>query len=448
MLKKILAGIGILILLVIAYVFYTNYPKLEVVSSYAAKKVCSCTFISDRTQESIEAEDLARSPLGIASSTIDRENKRVTTSVFGMHKKVAEYRENLGCVLIQGKDDFNVHFPSTTIQYNNPDSLPFPYGDQIIDAQMDNVDYEKLKAAADGYFDENGAMTEKKTRAILVLHKDTLLYERYAQGYDKDTEMLGWSMTKSIMNAHVGMRVLDGAVSIEDDNLFPEWADDERKSITLENLLHMASGLEWDEVYAEVSPATKMLFAAEDIVKAAKSSPLEYEPGEHWEYSSGTSNLIAGYLRSTFDNDEDHYLYPYQRIFGPLNMKSAVMETDEAGNYIGSSYCYATARDWARFGTLYLHDGVWNGQRLLPEGWVDFTKTPVPASEGVYGAHFWTNANGSYSKDAPSDLYSMNGFEGQRVFIIPSKDLIIVRLGLSENLDLYKLAGEISKAIQ
>ena len=158
--------------------------------------------------------------------------------------------------------------------------------------------------------------------------------------------------------------------------------------------------------------------------------------------------LLLGSSAPTFDNDEDHYLYPYQRIFGPLNMKSAVMETDEAGNYIGSSYCYATARDWARFGTLYLHDGVWNGQRLLPEGWVDFTKTPVPASEGVYGAHFWTNANGSYSKDAPSDLYSMNGFEGQRVFIIPSKDLIIVRLGLSENLDLYKLAGEISKAIQ
>jgi len=211
-------------------------------------------------------------------------------------------------------------------------------------------------------------------------------------------------MTKSIMNAWVGRQVQAGAVSLDDRNLYEHWQQDARKDISLNDMLHMTSGLEWEEVYDKVSGATTMLFDSEDIVATASVRPAVHPAGDHWYYSSGTSNLISGYLRSKYTEHEDYLRYPYDSLFFKLGMYDTVLESDESGTYIGSSYCYATARDWGRFGLLYLHDGVWNGERLLPEGWVDY-----------------------------STEEAANGFQGQRVFIIPSRDLVIVRLGLNED---------------
>lgn len=432
----------------IAYAVTTNYPKLGIVSSYAAKKMCSCTFIADRSQESIQSHDLAMSPLSLSKTVIDKKNKRVTSSVFGLQSRTAEYRGKLGCILLQGEDDHQVKFPQTSVLNNELQDLAFPYGDKFETISVTGVDYKKLNKAADQAFDPNNGMTNLKTRSLMVLYKDSIILERYANGYDENTEILGWSMTKSIMNTWVGMMVKDSVLKVSDDNLFKEWKDDDRKNITLNNLLHMDTGLEWEEVYSGISPATKMLYNSEDNGAVAMNLPLEFAIGEHWEYSSGTSNIISKYLRNQFADHDDYLRFPHERIFQKLNMDDTTMEVDEAGGYIGSSYCYATTRDWARFGTFYLRDGVWNGERLLPEGWVEYSKTPVKPSNGRYGAHFWTNASPKYYKDAPEDMYSANGFEGQRVFIIPSKDLVIVRMGLNQNIDFNRLVKDICDSIE
>lgn len=409
--------------------------------------MCSCTFIVDRSQESIQTQDLGMGPLAYSSTTIDRENKRVTSSVFGLNAKTAEYRGKLGCVLIQGEDDYKVSFSNSEMTAPDLAEINYPYGDKVEIHKTKGINHDLVQKLVENAFDDNGAMTSKRTRAVVVLHKDSLIYEQYADGFDADTEILGWSMTKSIMNTWVGMMVKDSAVSLDDKNLYPEWADDGRKDITLNNLMQMSSGLEWSEIYSEISPATKMLYDSEDNAKVARQQGLEAKVGEHWEYSSGTTNIISGYMRDQFEDHADYLRFPYDRIFSKLNMDNTTMECDESGTYIGSSYCYATPRDWARFGTLYLRDGVWNGERLLPEGWVEYTKTIVPDSGGKYGAQFWTNGDGSMYPNAPHTMFSCNGYEGQLIAIIPSKDLVIVRMGLNSGFDFNSLLAGVCEAV-
>ena len=190
-----------------------------------------------------------------------------------------------------------------------------------------------------------------------------------------------------------------------------------------------------------------MLYMSEDIVSAANDNALKYSPGSHWYYSSGTSNMISGLLRAEFDTVEDYLDYPYNAMFNKLGMSQSFMEIDESGNYIGSSYGYGSTKDWARFGLLYLHDGIWNGERILPDGWVDYSTTEVPSSEGKYGAHFWLNKRGVAFGDAPFDTYSANGYNGQKTIIIPSKDLVIVRLGLNSDFDFNALIQSTINAI-
>jgi len=446
--KKISSGIGLVLMIALGYLIYTYYPRLGILTGYAAKRVCSCTFIAERSLESIESEQLATNPLfALATNTVDRTKKSATSSVLGMQSKTAEYRGKLGCVLVQGEDDYGIRMPDLADDELQTDTLPYPYGSKAELTQTVDADHNKIQAAADRMFGPKGEVTDLKTLSLLVLHKDSLIYERYAQGYDKDTEILGWSMTKSFMNSWVGMMIKDGRLKLDNDQLFPEWKSDDRSKITLNDLLHMSTGLEWEENYATVSPATKMLFNSEKNGHVALMQPLEHEVGKVWEYSSGTSNIISLYLRNQYDNHDDYLRYIHERLFIPLGMSDTVLETDESGTYIGSSYTYTTTRDWARYGTLYLRDGVWKGQRILPEGWVDYSRDVEPASNGSYGAHFWTNENGAQLTDAPHDMFSCNGFEGQRVFIIPSHDLVIVRMGLNSRVDFNSLVRDIVAAV-
>jgi len=173
---------------------------------------------------------------------------------------------------------------------------------------------------------------------------------------------------------------------------------------------------------------------ASDMTLAQENNKLVAEPTEVWNYSSGTTNLLSGILRKQFNTHQAYLDFPYEALIDKIGMNSMLLETDLVGNYVLSSYGWATTRDWAKFGLLYLHKGEWNGERIFAESWVDYVSKPTANSNGTYGGHFWLNAEGKYP-DVPRDVYSANGFQGQRVFIIPSKELVVVRTGLSEQTD-------------
>jgi CubicO group peptidase (beta-lactamase class C family) len=283
------------------------------------------------------------------------------------------------------------------------------------------------------------------TRAVVILHHGRIVAERYAPGFRKDTPLLGWSMTKTVMNALVGIMVKEGRLSLQDPVPVPEWRDprDPRRKITLHNLLQMSSGLRFREDYGNpLQDVTTMLFGVPDAASYAARKPLAAEPGTRWSYSSGTTNIISRGIREVLGDDE-YVEFPRRALFDPLGMGSAVIEPDASGTFIGSSFMYATARDWAKLGQLYLQDGVWGGRRVLPEGWVKYTTTPAPqAPEQKYGAHVWLKipeefSSGDSRKALPADAFHAVGHEGQLVSIIPSKDLVVVRLGLTRDLAVW-----------
>jgi CubicO group peptidase (beta-lactamase class C family) len=203
-------------------------------------------------------------------------------------------------------------------------------------------------------------------------------------------------------------------------------ADNPRAAITLDEMLRMTSGLKWNEESPDhLSDMTHMLFMERSMAGFAARAPVAAAPGKDWVYSSGTTNLICEALRHSFDEDRDYWEFPRRELFDPIGMASAVFELDASGTFVGSSYCFATARDWARFGQLYLDDGVANGRRILPEGWAAGAAEPTRGSKHRYGRHFWLPRD----KALPSKTFLCRGFEGQLLAIVPEKRLVIVRLG-------------------
>jgi hypothetical protein len=211
-----------------------------------------------------------------------------------------------------------------------------------------------------------------------------------------------------------------------------EWLKDKRREITINDLMHMSSGLKWNEDYGDVSDVTNMLYSERNCYQSAIKAPFEKKPNAVWKYSSGTANILSGIVRITLKNDSQYFEFPYNELFRKIGMNSMVLETDANGYFVGSSYSYATAKDWAKFGQLYLQNGVWKGDTILPKGWVEYTKTSADAANGQYGAQFWLNRSRALP-DIPEDMFSCQGHRGQRIFIIPSRQLVVVRMGFSEN---------------
>lgn len=420
------------IIVSLAGIVWFYYPQLMIANGYAAKKICTCTLANGRNQDLAEKQLLYFSVLSFVKNEVDTVKLEVRSSFWGLSPRVAQYRPGIGCVLLHENDDYHVKFP-TLSHSNSSDTLFWPYGTKDLITSTKGINKNALQKAVSDAFDQGGDLSSKRTTAVLVIHNDTLVAEEYAKTYGKETPQLGWSMTKSLVNSFVGLLVQEGMLDIEKRDLFKEWNGSDLNNITLNDLLHMNSGLDWVEDYAKVSDATRMLYDSEDISKIALTKTLKYPIGSHWYYSSGTSNLISKYLRNHINDDTKYHKYLKINLFHPLNMSSAFIETDESGNFIGSSYGYATPRDWAKYGLLYLHDGIWNGKRLLPEGWTSYTQKEARGSEGRYGAHFWLNKNGIEYPDAPYDLYSANGFQGQYVFIIPSRNVVIVRMGTGDD---------------
>lgn len=418
-----------LITLALAVIVVLNYPRLNIITGFAAKSVCSCTFEADRDLESIEAGDNDFDPVFYAKNVIDFEEKSVTSTVFGLKKRKAVYREGVGCVLVPNDAiELEKHQPNRKFSTVN---LPYPFGNiPSKDTVFQEVNYGLLEKAVNNAFDQ-GTEKIKRTRAVVVVYNNKIIAEKYAPGFDKDTKLLGWSMTKSITSAVLGILEKKGKINVNQTNLFTEWENDERSKITLNNLLQMNSGLEWNEDYNTISDVTKMLFLDKDMSTMQLNKQFAGEPNNSWNYSSGTSNLLSKFIRNQFKTHQEYLDFWYAELIDKIGMHSMVLETDVAGNYVGSSYAWATPRDWAKFGLLYLNNGIWNGEQILNETWVNYTKQPTNGSNGQYGAHFWLNAGGVYP-NVPKDLYSCNGYQGQHVFIIPSKNVVIVRMGLTE----------------
>ena len=429
--KKLFKFVGFASFIGIFYLGFTNYPKLDLISGFSAKSIASGHFIDNRSQEMIEKGDNDIDMIDLAKNKIEDAGKFAVASVYGLKERKAIYREGLGVTLIN--DDFDVSkpylVPKRTKLNNN---LPFPYGNkEPKDTIFANVDYTKLNAAVANAFDAKGEL-KKRTRSLLVIYKDKIIAEKYDTGFTKNSRILGWSMTKSITSAMFGILEKQRKFDIDDPAPIPEWANDSRKLITTSDLLHMNSGLQWVEDYTTISDVSKMLFQAPDMTRSQLEKPAEYKPNMRWNYSSGTTNLLSGILRKQFKTHQEYLDFWYSALIDKIGMNSMVIETDMAGNYVGSSYGWATTRDWSKFGLLYLHNGNWNGEQIFNEGWAKYTATPTNRSEGRYGGHFWLNAGGSF-RDVPRDMYYCSGFQGQMVAIIPSLDLVIVRMGLKED---------------
>lgn len=445
--KKLLKiFIAIILLLVIGGFFYL-YPKLPILNGYAAKMACSCTFVANKSLDSTIKHDLNFFPISLASVEINDNEQSASASFLGLRTRTAYFNPQTGCALM-GKDKVasykNMYFETKGQFYQN-DSLYWPYSSYLQKEVSPEINLDKIKTAVNNHFSEDNDLPigkNRNTRAVVVVYKDQLIYEQYASGYSKDSRMIGWSMSKSVTSALVGILVKKGLININKPVGLEEWKNDERKEITWDDLLKMKSGLDWEEDYTKKSGATKMLYESEDMVDFAINREMEAKVGEHWEYSSGTSNILSGLIRKKVG--DNYWAFPYNELFGKIGANSFLFETDASGNFIGSSYAWATARDWAKFGLLYLHGGNWNGEQILPQGWAAYSGTPIPESDGKYGAHFWTKNSGE-ELNLPSGSYLAQGYQEQRIFIIPKKDLVIVRLGLTNGG--YAGFGEMVSAI-
>ncbi|MEA1785332.1 serine hydrolase [Arenibacter sp. GZD96] len=423
LLKRLLLVLGLLLVLAIIY----NYPKLHIISGFAAKNMASTVFIAKRSVESINKNDHNVPLIKLANSEVDKENQKASASVFGLMKREAVYRDGLGAVLLNSHDTLVNSTPNRTPVRRD---APFPYGQgEPRDTIFENVDYPMLEAAIGKAFSDSET---QKTRTVLVLYKDRIIAEHYTDGFTKNTPILGWSATKSVLATLYGILEYQGTLNVTQTASIEAWKNDNRRQITLNHLLRMQSGLAWDEDYAAISDVTKMLFLDGDMSLAQKNKQAIAKPGEKWNYSSGTSNLLSGILRQQFKSHQAYLDFPYHALIDKIGMHSMLLETDMVGNFVGSSYAWATTRDWAKFGLLYLHKGNWNGEQLFKPSWVAYVTQPTEHSNGTYGAHFWLNAHGKFP-DVPRDMYSANGYQGQYVFIIPSKEVVVVRTGLAEN---------------
>jgi CubicO group peptidase (beta-lactamase class C family) len=398
----------VVLALALALVAATAWVKREYIEelpigcAFKAKALCAGIFLQGLPAETIEREDAGFDPaFGLMKARVDLERKSVTCSLFGLglFSKTAVYIEGLGPVLLSGRSEASLRAlapPAGPAPAADLAGLPWPAGDAEPRGRLPSLDTGALEAAVGEAFVERDAAHLKRTRALLVVYEGRIVAERYGAGITRETRLLSWSMAKSFTNAMIGILARQGALDIRRPAPVPEWrgAKDPRGAITTDMLMRMSSGLSWYEEYADhpVSDVNRMLFLQPDSAAFAASKPLAAAPDSLWSYSSGTTNIVSRIARDAIGTEAGYLAFPRRELFGRIGMRSAQFGVDAAGLIIGSSYLYATARDYARFGLLCLGDGTWLGQRILPEGWVAYSTTPTPAApKGGYGSFFWLN---------------------------------------------------------
>lgn len=414
----------------LAGAWYALHLGLTVAAGVKAKAVCSGVFVSGRSAEAVEREDMAAyaSPfLDLVRAEVDARRGTVRASVPLVAQSVAVFRESLGCTLAAGGD------PGDLVGHAGAAGAPRPAA-PLATRAIDGERGARLARVVAAAFDEPDAERARRTRAVVVVQDGRVVAERYAPGFPADMRLPGWSMAKSVTATLVGILVREGKLDPARPLGAPEWAGDARNAIALGDFLRMSSGLGFEESYfSPFSDVNRMLFASRDTGAAAAAKPLEAAPGTRWSYSSGTSNIVARAMRGVFPLHDQYLAFPRRALFDRIGMASAVFEPDASGTFVGSSFLFATARDWARLGILYAQDGVWEGERLLPEGWVRYSATPAPAApKGQYGAHWWLALEGaSPAARLPADAFHAAGHGGQYVTVVPSRGVVVVRLGLA-----------------
>ena len=448
--RKIIYGIALILLVALGCGIYFINSALPIGNGYTAKYLCSQIFLSGRDDGYVFEREVkpTNGLFSLISHSVDYKDKTVTAMGLGFRKPVtAVYRDGFGCTLAinSTRDELLKQVQGALPRKKHDPYLVWPQGEKVdVEALPPEVDKARLNKAVADAFLEPLPKNKRNTQGVVVVYKSRIIAEKYAEGFSPATPILGWSMTKSITNALCGILVKQKKLDIMKPAPVAAWKkpSDPRSKITLDQLLRMSSGLKFVEIYGPMKDVTDMLYGSKSMAQYAWEKPPDTKPDGEWYYSSGTANIIARIERDMVGGTlVDVYNFARINLFDKLNMCSAVIEPDASGSFVGSSYMFATPRDWARFGLFILRDGVWNGERILPEGWMKYSTMPTPlAPKGEYGALFWLNAgekgnpkNRMYPS-LPTDLYYLSGFNGQVVAVIPSRNVVIVRMGVTHDI--------------
>ncbi len=405
-----------------------EYGEPYIAAGFRALFTCSAHFLMGRELDQILRVELADTrSLGLPPPEIDRARKLVRAADGRGNRVTAAFRESLGCTVLppDWTDSDIPHLPGVSIQRpgNDPD-VDYPLGDRAAPKPT-----ARQQALLEKAFDGESYGENTLTAGVLVIADGRIVAERYRDGFGPHQGYRTWSTAKSITATLVGLAVGDGLLNLSEPVGLDAWSGpaDPRSAITWEHLLWMSSGL-----WSRGSNTNAVYFAGQDAESSATGTPLEAEPGTRWKYANNDTLLLLLGLRQVLSDDLTYLRFPYDRLLHRIGMYHTWMETDHLGNFIGSSQVYTTARDLGRFGLLYLQDGVWNGERLLPEGWAAYVTQPAPAraleagSPG-YGAQFWLLGG---VEGLPPDAYTTSGNKGQHVTVVPSENLVVVRTGV------------------
>jgi CubicO group peptidase (beta-lactamase class C family) len=434
--RKLIIGAVILAVPAALWARYRPDRAIRVATGYVAHNLCSKTFVSGLDPQTVfsEATDRAgiRTLRWFLRYQLDRAAKTADASTFGLFASHAAFHEGFGCVLIHGSQPPYL-LKSDLVALKTPKTppvLPDIGGPDVVEPAE-----PALKAALDHAFEEPAEPPFRRTKAVVILRGGRVIAERYAVGIGVDTQLTGFSMTKSVVSALIGIMTQQGLTSPSLPAPIAEWhtATDPRREIEVGHLLRMTSGLALDETNSGFDPSSQAIFLKDDMAAFAVQAPLIAPPGTRWYYSSATTMILAKIIRDALGGPEPTLAFAWRELFNPLGMRDVTLEFDASGTLQGSTYMLASARDWARFGLLYLNDGMVGGKRILHEDWVDYSAAATLDSD--YGAGFWTNRSDNERAKArvrlgiPRDAFFASGDLGQRIVIIPSQQLVVVRLG-------------------
>ncbi|MNX24698.1 6-aminohexanoate-dimer hydrolase [compost metagenome] len=423
------------------------YQPLMVASGYASKEICSGTFVSGLDPDQVYADMVKpEGAIGYISPLIhfnvNREKREVTTTIAGLYKTQAAYGEGTGCMLVHRPEDGNL---AATADFNSPVGPSNSQVPEIAGPAVVVPRNEQLRAALDRAFTEREQPPYIRTQAIVVVKDGKIVAERYATGIGVDTQLLGFSATKSVTNALIGILVRQGKLNVDQSAPIAAWSndDDPRHVITIDELLRQTSGLALKQTSSGFDPASRMVFLERDMAGFAENAKLAAPPGREWAYTDGNYILLSRIIRDAVGGHaSDVRQFAQRELFGPIGMKHVTLEFDATGTPNGAMSMLASARDWARFGLLYLQGGMAGTDRILPRGWVKYSSSQT-LNTG-YGAGFWINSttsgNAPYGlpwgmPHVPRDAFFAMGNMGQHVVIVPSQHLVVVRLGESHHPD-------------